>query len=98
MAPQLAKSGDVRQLVDQTRGDEQSSSPNLSTIAQRHDEQLASADGGHDVGVDDMTAVATYFGSTAFHELGRCDAVVAEQPVHSFGWSIARSAGVEHHD
>src|SRR5215210_8583338 len=93
--PALPDPGNVRQLVDEPRGDQQSPCDDPAAILQRHAEAAVDRLDRGDAFVEHLHAVATDLGPTGLQQRGRAQAVPGQEPVDPGAGRIARLPRVD---
>ena len=98
-SPPLPQSRDVRQLVSQPGRDQQPPCRDPLPVAEQDPEPGPAV--RHQIGCgarDDVTAIALHLVPAAGQEFAGWESVAGEEAVHVGGRSVARRAGVHHHD
>jgi len=100
VAPQaLADPGDVRQLIDESTGDQQPPGAELATVVQPHGERpVVERSRRDDATVEQLHAVAADLGSTGRQQRGRDRAVPRQEAVYPGGRRVAGFARVDDQD
>src|SRR5215212_6509 len=93
--PALPDPRNVRQVVDEPRGDQQPPGADPAAVLEHHGEAAVDRLGRGDASIEHLRSVATDLHPPGLEQRGRGHAVPGEEPVDPGGWRVARLARVD---
>src|SRR5215208_8318257 len=90
--PALPDPRNVRQVVDEPRGDQQPPGADPAAVLEHHGEAAVDRLGRGDASIEHLRSVATDLLPPGLEQRGRGHAVPGEEPVDPGGWRVARLA------